>query len=270
MNPITYALNQVRFEIPREILEKLFITQFAAQHCYYKPTPISLDARIRDEVITPRVLMDCNMMGGTETHIRLTGLPREDVDAFTYVYRIPKTLTQGRSITAALSVTFGEGAVVGATNLVPMRGNVLLDAASGLLNSSTPIPMISTAKVKLIGENTILIADNMSMPTNIFLRCWLENDTNFNHINPRSYPAFSKLVVLAVKAYIYVNAMIPMDMGEIFAGNQLGRFKEVIDSYSDANEMYMTHLTEVWGRVAVLNDFDAHRRHIQLLVGGAN
>jgi len=265
MNPVTYALNQVRYEIPREVLEKVFISQFN----YQLRNPISLDSRIREEVIVPRVFTDCNIMGGTETFIRLNGLPREDVDAFTYIYRIPKTLTQGRTITSALSVTFGEGAVVGATNLVPMHGNALLDAASGLLNTSSPIPIISSAKVKLIAENTIMIADNMSLPTNIFLRCWLENDTTFNHINPRSYPQFAKLVLLAVKAYIYVNAMIPMDKGEIFGGNQLGRFKEVVDSYSDANEMYATHLKEVWGKVAILNDFDAHRRHLQMITGGA-
>ena len=265
MNAINYALNNLKAVIPKEILQKVFLSLWEYNNLY----PTSLDARIKEEVIYNRVMVDCNLLGGTETWIRLNGLPRENPDHYTWIYRIPKHLTQGRSIVAALSVSFGEGAIVGSTNLIPVRGNSLQDAASGLLNTSNPIPLISSAKVTLVGDNTILIADNMALPTNVFLRCWLENDSEMTHLNPRSFRAFAKLVEYAVKNYIYVNALIPMDAGELFAGRELGRFKEIIDGYSDANEMYMTQLNEVMGRVFELNDSEAQRRHIQLMIGGA-
>lgn len=263
MNPISYALNHLRQVIPSEILRQVFMSRIN----YNYDLSVSLDTRIREEVIFPVVMFDCNLIGGLETWIRLLGLPREQVDLFTHIYRIPKTMTQGRSIISALSVSYGEGAVVGATNLIPVRGNSLLDAASGLLSSSNPIPMISTAKVQLVGENVVAIMDNLALPTNIFLRCWLENDTEMNHINPRSYLDFARLCEYAVKRYIYTNAIIPMDKGELFAGSQLGRFKEIIDSYSDADEMYFT-AREEWGRIAALNDFESQRRHIELITGG--
>lgn len=263
MNPITYALNHVKQVIPKEILNRVFISQ----QNYNFVIPVSLDSRIREEVINPVVMVDCNIIAGVETWIRLNGIPRENPDPFTFIYRIPKTVTQGRSIISALSVSFGEGAVIGATNLIPVRGNSLQDAGAGLLHSSNPIPMISTAKCQLIGENVVAIMDNMALPTNIFLRCWLENDSEMNHINPRSYLDFARLVEYAVKRYIYTNAIIPMDMGELFAGSQIGRFKETIDGYSDAHEMYVT-AREEWGRVASLNDFESHRRHLQAMIGG--
>ena len=246
MTPITYALNHVRKVIPRQILDKTFLSNWQ----YNNTFPISLDQRIREDVINNRVMVDCNP------------------DAWTWIYRIPKSLTQGRSIVAALSVSFGEGAVVGATNLIPVRGNSLQDAAAGLLNSSNPIPMIATAKTHLIGDNVVLISDTMALPTTFFLRCWIENDSEMTNLNPRSYRAFAKLTELAVKSFIYNEMVIKMDMGEIFGGVQLGRFKEIIDSYSDAEEMYMTHLNEVMGRVFELNDAEGQRRHIQLMVGG--
>lgn len=264
MTPITYALNHVRKVIPRQILDKTFLSNWQ----YNNTFPISLDQRIREDVINNRVMVDCNLLGGTEIWVRLNGLVRENPDAWTWIYRIPKSLTQGRSIVAALSVSFGEGAVVGATNLIPVRGNSLQDAAAGLLNSSNPIPMIATAKTHLIGDNVVLISDNMALPTNIFLRCWIENDSEMTNLNPRSYRAFAKLTELAVKSFIYNEMVIKMDMGEIFGGVQLGRFKEIVDSYSDAEEMYMTHLNEVMGRVFELNDAEGQRRHIQLMVGG--
>lgn len=264
MNPITYSLQQLRFAIPREILEKVFISNM--NHRLIQPT--SLDTRIRQEVIEQRVLVDCNLAGGTETHIPLSTLPKEFIDSYTAIYRIPKNMTQGRTITRALSVSYGEGAIMGVVNVAPTQGNAYLDAASGVLAASLPIPIVSTAQCQLIGENVVMIADNMALPVNIFLRCWLENDENFNHIQPTSYKAFSKLIELAVKAYIYINAQIPMDRAFIHAGSELGRFKEIVDGYSDANEQYETHFNEVWRKTAYLNDYNAHRRHCQRILGG--
>ena len=97
---------------------------------------------------------------------------------------------------------------------------------------------------------------------------WVENDTEMTNLNPRSFRAFAKLVEYAVKSYIYNELVVTMDIGELYAGNQLGRFKEIVDSYEEAEEMYMTHLNEVMGKVLILNDPEAQRRHVQLLVGG--
>lgn len=269
MNPIQYSLQQCRFEIPPEILEYVFVTRQDKER-RYKPTPISIDAKIRELVIEPRVLVDCNLVGGTEVAIPLANCPKEVIDPFQAIYRIPKNLTNGRTITRALSVSFGEGAIVGMSNLQPTYGNNLLDAAAGVLNSHLAIPQVSTANCQLIDENTVLIMDNFAIPMNAYLRCWLENDSNFNHIQPTSYDAFATLVILAVKAYIYNTMQIHMDRALIHAGGELGRFKEIVDEYSDANEMYRTHLRQVWRRVAYLNDFQAHRRHLQRLMGGPN
>ena len=268
MNPITYALNQVHFRIPDEVLKETFVSrQFNFQ---FRSTPATIDARIRDLVLNARVMVDCNLFGGVETTIPLIRASYEYIDPYQVIYTVPKTLTQGRSITRALSVSFGDGAMAGITNLVPSYGNNLLDAAQGLLQSHQPIPMVSTANCILVGENQVLIQDNFTLPPNIYLRCWLENDAMMSHIQPTSYPAFAELVVLAVKAYIYMNLQIPMDKGVIHAGADLGRFREVVDGYSDADEQYRDHLKKVWRKVAYLNDFQAHRRHIQRLLGGPN
>lgn len=266
MNPITYSLDRLHYAIPREILEKTFISNINHRTLI----PVSLDARIRELVIEPRVLVDCNLVAGTEMYFPLIQVPREIVDMFNYVYRIPKFMTQGRRITQALSVSFGEGAVLAGSNLAPSNGNALLDATSGVLNSALPIPLVSTAQCQLIGENTVLINDNMALPNNIYLRCWVENDESFNHIQPASYPAFSKLVELAVKAYIYINSLVIMDKAYIFAGAELGRYKEIVDSYADANEMYETHRDEKWRKTAFMNDYQAHTRQLRRTLGGAH
>lgn len=266
MNPITKALQDLRYAIPKEILEKTFISK---QYGTFN-SPVSLDARIREEVIEKRVLVDCNLVGGTQISIPLDGLPREQVDYFTYVYRIPKNRTQGRSIVRTISVSFGQGNIVGHTNLGFQGSNPMLDAMNQVMTSHQPIPQVSTAYATLVGENTVAIVDSIALPSNIFLRCWIENDENINHLSTTSYDNFSKLVELAVKSYIYINNQIPIDQNVIFAGHQLGRFKEIIDEYRDAEENYRDYLKTVWKKTALLNDYNSKRRHIAMLTGGGH
>lgn len=264
MNPISYALKQLRYSIPVEILEKIFISSI----WHNAKQPVSLDARIREEVIEDRVLPDCNLKYGTEATIQLFDLPKEQVDMFMWIYRIPKFKTQGRTIVRALSVSFGEGTYVGATSVAPRQGNAMLEATMGLFNSAMPIPIVSTANVQVIGENVILVQDNMALPINVYLRCWLENDSNMNHIQPTSYAKFAEMVELAVKAHIWVKCQIPMDRAFIFSGAELGRFGSIIDSYAESNEMYKTFRDEKWGKIALMNDRMAHNRIIRRNIGG--
>lgn len=274
MNPISYALDQVARAIPYDILEKAFITvPFANSpneptHVTYSRLPLSLDERIRAEVITSWVLVDCNLVGGTEIEIPLERVPRQVVDMFNYIYRVPKALSNGRRIIRPLSIGFGEGAVLAGSNLTPSKGNALLDAASGLLNSSLPIPIVNSAQVILIAENTILVNDNIALPMNIYLRAWVENDENFNHIQSTSYPSFAKMVILAVKSHIYNKISVPMDRGIIYAGNEIGKFKEIIESYSDCYEQYTTYRDTIWRKTAIMNDYKGHTRLLRRVMGG--
>lgn len=266
MNPVSYSLQNIHRTIPRDILEKVFIS--IIQHRY--TVPVSLDARIRELVIEPWVMVDCNLVGGTETFLPLEAVPREQMDPFTVIYRIPKSMTQGRTITSALSVSFGQGSIIGSTNMGLRGSSPMLDAASSVMNAQLPIPMVSSAYCTLIGENVVLIGDNIALPTNLFLRCKLENDEAFTHLKPTSYMQFAQLVEYAIKAYIYTNSAIVMDRAFIHAGADLGRMKEIIDSYSDAFENYKTYFRETWQKVSILNDYTAHRRHLQMITGGAH
>ena len=92
---------------------------------------------------------------------------------------------------------------------------------------------------------------------------------NLNNISPRSWEAFAKLCVLAVKAFIYNELLIEIDQAYLQGGQELGAFKNYVDGLSDANDMYLTHLKEVWMVTAVMNDVHAHTRIIKLMVNPA-
>ena len=137
-----------------------------------------------------------------------------------------------------------------------------------LVNS--PIPQVSTANVRLIATNTILISDVVPRTGDLFLRCMLTGDAELTFITPPFYDLFAEFVVLATKAYIYRKLNISLDLGQLVAGQSLGRIREVVDSYSDAEQSYKDFRKEKLGKLLFLNDPDRMRRTTQYLVGGCN
>ena len=87
-NPISYSIAFIKRVIPVEILQKTFI----AFENYNARLPVSMDSIIRTKIIEERVMVDCNLVGGTEATIPLLGLPQNRIDAFNVFYTIPKTM----------------------------------------------------------------------------------------------------------------------------------------------------------------------------------
>lgn len=268
---LSKALDEISFRIPKPILDAVFIQR----ENNYRNTPVSIDEMLLVKVIRPRVLVDCNLVGGTEVSIALSNVPTtrsEDYTVaapYTTVYRIPKSMTQGRSITSVLNIMFSNSPM--ASTYGGMGGNqnsTMMNAGSAVMDAMGSIPMTSTANIQLIGENVVMVRDNVLLPVNIYLRCVLANDENMSHLQLKSYRAFADLAVLAVKAYIYNSYIIQMDLGELHGGQQLGRFKEIIDNYADAEELYGVYITEKWQKISFMNDRESMTRFMKLLTGG--
>lgn len=264
MNLVQQALNQLYYVVPRQVLEAAFIHP----QPYSRRLPISLDTLIMDKVVRPRVMNDCNLVGGVETTIPLGGIRPEIFEDYSIVYNIPKQLTEGRSITTVLHLTYGE-APARALQMGSPNNSGMLSGAQSVVDGVGEIPVVSTADVRLIGENTVLIRGNLQLPTNVYLRCILEQDEAFSHIQPRSFPSFFKLVEYAVKAYIYNELGMRIDQSYLSGGVELGRIREVVDSYADANELYQTYMEEVWAKTSLLNDHESKWRHLKSITGGS-
>lgn len=274
MDAIRKAVSTVNFSVPKALLQRTFIDTYRRVGLQ----ALSVDAQIESLVIRARVLQDCNLLGGVRATIPLEGLAYDVIDKLTVVIRIPKNLTQGRSIMSAQSVNyintaqmagyagFGTGAFNGAQ---AARENTELNVLmTSLMAANDKIPVTFTSDVKLIAENTIMIKDGYRLAESGFLACTLANDENLANISPRSIPNFAQLVVLAVKSYIYNSLIIDVDVGQLQAGFQIGMFKTVLDGYSDSEEAYQDYLNNVWAKVAFMNDSVAYGHLIRATMGG--
>ncbi len=263
MSAINKALSHVKYVIPREILQVVFINRLYK----YSINPISIDESILTQVIRPRVLVDCNLIGGQEAYISLDGVPQERTNDYTVVFRIPKERTDGRSINSVLNITMTDPTRLSSYTMTNQcQSTPLMLMGQSVLDALGPAPITSTAYVQLIAENTVMCRDSFILPANSYLRCILAMDDDMNHIQLRSYPVISKLVEFAVKSYIYHKYVIEMDVGELQGGHNIGRFKEIIDSYADAEENYQDYLTNVVQKVMLMNDTTSYSRLLKLLI----
>lgn len=280
-NPIIYALNQLtRFGIPKAILNIAFMSRFA-NNAQFLGGLGSLHDRIREEVITPRILVDCNLLHGTQITVPLVKCEKLVWNYYETVYRVPMELTAGRKVISPLELTAAAGAVLTSdgsmsattagmysNNMASFSGvGANVAAARQMMNSVMPIHNVSNALLYLLGDNTILIKDSVIVPSTMHLRLVVENDANFNHIQPAWYPDFYELVLIAVQSYIYNLIVIEQDAAFIASGGELNRMRDIIEGYADAEERYKEQ-REHWYKCAMLNDPEGSRQHYSLSVGG--
>jgi hypothetical protein len=130
------------------------------------------------------------------------------------------------------------------------------------------MPQVSTARLQLVGENTLLIKDLITLPPNSQLRCILANDEEMSALPLRSYRYFINLCEYAVKSHIYNELIIDIDQDQLQGGAQLGIFKEIVQGYSEAEQNYNDYLNDVMEIVLFQSDDSQYNRLIKLVVGG--
>lgn len=278
MNVIKKAIEEVKYRIPRQLLEKVFIDGSAS---WREGSRTTLENQILDLVVRPRVMEDCNLVSGTEVLINLNGLTQQKPTDWMTVIHIPKDRTDGRSITTVLEVCFysasaiagltsggyaGMGGYTSGTGFDLTQTSAMTTALGAVVSAVDTIPLIGTTRADLISENTILIKSGNMLTAATFLRCILAEDENFSNIPISIYREFAKLVEFAVKAYIYNQLIIEIDTAELRFGQAVGAFKDVFSGYSDAEQNYQDQLN-LWWKVRGMADHEALHRHIKLLMG---
>lgn len=266
MDPINKALEEVENQIPPQVLRYAFIGADSA----YRRIPVNLQSLIRDKVIGHRVIKDCNINGGVRDYIKLTGLPFRQTNEGYRIYHIPKALTQGRTIINPLSV--GNSHYI--TTISDFGSLGLSDSIGGLASLNSQIldanimaAPFHTTDVRCVGENLVLVEDIWhSLGPDAYLLAVFSNDEFMSNLPARSWSVFEDLVVLATKAWIYNNCNIAIDSGVIEMGMEIGRFREVVDSYSDANQLYREMMDDKWQKASIFADKTAKKRMVRRLV----
>lgn len=262
-NPISYAISRIKFAIPRQILEKTFIP--AGRHRYQESR--SIDSFIREKVIDGRVAMDIDLLGSTFIQIPVKSSWISNQGNGEYLIRVPMSSTQGRVITRVTSIELGNGNTAGMQPYVSGNSNAMLNSAQKVISAATPTPVTGTPHVELLGNNVIYVTDIIFSGYNLYVNCFLAADENFNNLTKPAWGHFAKLCELACKAYIWTELSVTMDQAVLDGGQELGAFKDIVDDYRDAHEMYEEYFREKWRPVAIRADPKSKERFLRGLVG---
>lgn len=275
MSALIYAVSEVCQQIPHEVL-------YAGMTIGDDPAIVnlsSLDDKILRKVLKKRVLVDCNIVGGVETIIPLNQIQPSFSELFYTVYNVPPDLVMNREIVSALSLAYmpGSGYTGFAAGYNGTNGanagmsftdsyNPIMNVADRIGNSASNSGVLSNAHIEIVSYNSLLVYANFRTLANFGCRVVLANDTEMNNISPRSYKNFSLLCVLGVKAYLYNKLIVAINSGYLASGQDLGMFKSILESYSDAEEQYRTYLKEVWGPTAYMCDNTRFNRFLGGLI----
>lgn len=242
MNPIEHSLRRLYHSIPPEILDVAFRP---------RQRSMTLDACIHEDVIVDRVIPDINVVRGKPCKIVLNPAWIERVqvtEQFLYartssnsVYRIPPEAREFNSIVEVVSVNLPR-TNLGTSNIYPFLNstgaNGLVDYANAALEMQTmasaatlPTPvLVSGSQVELIPASLTSLAT-----IHWILDCRIAYDEEFTNLNKAAYGPLAELVECAVKAYIYNFFILKMDKAHVEGGMELGKFRDIIESYSENN-----------------------------------
>lgn len=257
-NAIETALKEIYIQIPREILELAFMP---------RQRMITLDKCIQDDVITPKVLYDCNIVGGRQATIVLkpdwvieSQLP-DNYNMYsgtTYcIYRIPPEAREYRPIVDCISCSYpgylyGYGTGYGSIPNLGMSGvGVSMgDVACQTLSAMNGTGVASPTPIRLSGHEVKLTPITMGYSQNVdwILTCRLAYDKEFTNLNTRALRTLAQLTVLAVKSFIYTKLIVQIDAQYLEGGQEMGIVKDIVSSYSDTYQQYQETLLKFHGR----------------------
>ncbi len=262
---IGYALDMIcgrgAIDIPESILKIAFRDEWLDSKA-----PVTLESRILQWVIKERVIRDMNLVQGEEVQVPLDDLSPYITDDYVVVYTIPPERTNYREILSVSHVSYiPYGSNIGwrgneGLSRPTWGGNDLMTAANQVFDSVSSMPYIQTAKVDIVGQNTIRITDRNRRQQSYMLTCYVANDGYLNNITPHAYPLFAEVCLLAVKAWIYRRMVT--EIGEFFLqrGKEMGIVKDIIMDWKDAAAEYKLKIDTEWRAVAsTLNE----RQHME-------
>lgn len=272
MDPISVAILKCKAEIPFDILKQAFLPKrydpTRKDRYFDNVTSTSIDHQIRQLVVEGRVSIDANLCGGTEMFLPLALAQREYVDKWNIVYRFDRDDLGGRRIVTVHELIYGmQPGYSGQTTGYDSRGSQMLQVGRDILRATVGTTQMGTSYVQLVGVNTILVNDISQIVGNAAVRCTLTHEPNFGDLKPAYYHKFAEMVALACKGHIYNTLVIDIDEGQIRGGATIGRIREIVDQYADANQMYWEYLTTRWKKISKLNNTEQYRKILKMSLG---
>jgi hypothetical protein len=250
INGFEQILRKIYLHIPEGILDVAF-----------EPNKwkVTLDQRIMDTVIEAYVLPDCNIYAGATKRIYLSqcimeptspvpGISGVITSNMSAVYRIPPAVREHRNITAVtdLSYPFAYSRMSDPTDFND-RGNNLYNLAQAAIDSRTLANEVITPTPVLQTGNVIKLTPMTNFSVDWVMTCRLEYDKEFTNLHHDAVAPLADLGLCMTKCYIYTKLILKINEAELSGGQELGKFKDIIEDYKQEFDRYKDLIDEFRG-----------------------
>jgi hypothetical protein len=259
VNPLDIILQRIYSTIPRELLDLGF-----NQHNESEGS--TLDDKILDRVVRRRVIQDVSIAQGRPKPIILREeyrLRADDIREFYLgpsiqgdLYQVPPDVRDHRNISAIRNVSFGIGYArsYGASPMLyANQGNTMNNLAGAITESHTRSSAILTPVATLWDGNVIQITPTTTVDQ-LVIECVLAYDDNLTNLPASMVDPIAELCVIAAKQMLFTDLVIKIDIGQVFAGANIGRIRDMVDRYEQEGSPQM--YAEAMGKVKEGHYFD--------------
>lgn len=254
LSPIKSALIRIYNTIPPEILKAAFEKEVFGYD-------ISMDEAIKQCVLVPRVLEDVSQRIGRIKKIVLqlkwahytnpVNNASLAVSGSFSTFHVPAEEREYRDIITVLDVQFpynlSQGGSASFLSDCSIAGNTVGQLACRALGSQTKANWLSTPTCIALPGNILKFTPEVMNYVPWVVRVRLKYDNEFSQMDINSINSFCSVCEHAVKAYCYIHLLGKVESNLVFKGMDLGFIKDVIGSYSDANEKYEEQLLALGG-----------------------
>lgn len=259
MSAVAYAVDYIMETVDETVLELALREKYRTIN-----NVLSLEEKVRTQIIISKVLKDVKLLSGIRKNIPLYKCRvKQMTDTFDYVIEVPSKLLGGREIVSVSSVSLPGPSVTHGDS-----GGGLIGGATRLLDAHAAIPIIEVTRLDMIGKNIILatVEGNSTHILSGYLECSVTSGENMSHIHARSYRDFARLCLRGAQSRIYTKLYSKLDEGYIKGGHNISRIKDIVDSFSDAEEQY-SELLNNWEKVERLSNRKFNNDFIALQLG---
>lgn len=250
--PVEYALKKVVTRIPPKILNVAFPSHYAGVH-------LSVTEQVRTKIINAIVLPDINLGSGkTKTIVVQQDFweptnygPDErytNTGKFA-LYRIPPAQRDNLMISSVSALhapyQYYNNVPEHYMGINPRVNTSVL--AQAIVDTHGMQGCIMLPVPELLTGDLIRLNPSQHNHLDYVLECKLEYNENMFNLNPDAIYALGKLVVAAVKAYIYNQCIVDIDRIKMVYGTEQGIIQQIIDGYNDQDQRYDELLTEFRG-----------------------
>lgn len=259
MNLVSRSLDNLKWTIPKEVLDLVF-------NVNRNGLSSNVLHEIEYSVLRPRILVDANLVGGSSLNILLSQCSVERVENYNLIVRVPKRVTNNRTIISAENINSGTYSYTDNGDNDCGFTDLTSQAYKMVTNSEAPGVSFST-NISVIGENTLYIRDYSYALSDSTINVTVANMKNLENIPITASIDFNNLVMYGVQAHIYNELRVNVSKGSIYNGHSLGALDEVVDSYSDSNNLYLEELTDTWNVVSFISDTPNMSSYVRSMFG---